>query len=153
MGPKSDQGLKKRGRLPVFVRCGCLAKARTNQARFINARLWPSWTHPGQEKKAAHLARPASLSHPALDRLVSFGCAGVFFLGATPVDDLVAGDGHAIGLGAQRLADHRIQFRLDTSGPGGADRLMAWRRDPHAARTGGGGKYRFHVVAQYPLEV
>jgi hypothetical protein len=36
---------------------------------------------------------------PHLDRLIALGCAGVFFLGAPPVDDPVAGDGHAVPSG------------------------------------------------------
>src|SRR5215510_9968172 len=66
-----------------------------------------------------------------LDRLVGFGGAVVVVLDAAAVDDRVAVDGEAIGLGAERLAHHRIEIGPDASGPVHAGGLAARRGDTH----------------------
>src|SRR5206468_2943303 len=75
-----------------------------------------------------------------LDRLVGFGGAVVVVLDAAAVDDGVAIDGDAIGLGAQRLAHHGIKVGPDAGGPVQAGRLAARRGDAHARRLRGRGE-------------
>ena len=53
----------------------------------------------------------------ALDRLVAFGDAVVFLFDPAAVEDQTFIDGDAIGLRAQRLAGHGIEFGPDASRP------------------------------------